>query len=132
MGLPQTLTGMVGFIIFVGFMVSLAYEDLNPNNPAVQIQKSLSNEQKSMQNVFGGLNQSTNGTTPDSSTSLFSFTKIINFFIFLFYLPLEILAYVGIITVVLSDLPPAFQLLNILIIVGLLIAIYKAIRAHTE
>lgn len=133
--IPQTLTGLVGFIIFVGGISALVYADLNPNNPIVAVYNSIDSEQKDMQSVFGGLNQSTNGTTPDSSSSLSSITQIINFFIFLFYLPLKILAFVGIITIVLSPaggLPSEFILLDFIIVTSLLIGIYKAIRAHTE
>ena len=135
MPLPNTLTGMVGFIIFVGSITALLYADLNPGNSIVKVYNSIQTEQTKMQNVFNGLNQSVNGTTPDSSSSLSSFTQIINFFIFLFFLPLQILAFVGIITIVLSPasgLPNQFIILDFIIVTTILKEVYKAIRAWTE
>lgn len=135
MGLPTTLTGMVGFIIFVGGISALLYIDLNPNSPIVSQYNALQTSQNNMQNVFGKLNQSTDPSQIDSSTGFFSFTRIINFFLFLFFLPLQILSFIGIITIVLSPaggLPSQFIILDFIIVTTILIGIYKALRAWTE
>lgn len=135
MPLPSSLTGMIGFIIFVGGISSLLYIDLNPSNPIVGVYNGINTEQQQMQKVFTGLNQTTNGTTPDSSSSLSSFTQIINFFIFLFYLPLQILAFIGIITIVLSPaggLPAQFIILDFIIVTTILIGVYEAIRGWSQ
>jgi hypothetical protein len=134
MPLPNTLTGMIGFIIFVGGITSLLYIDLNPNDPIVQLNKANEDAQNQFQHVFTGLNQST-GSVPDSSGSLFSITSIVNFFLYLFFMPLRILTYIGIITIVLSPaggLPSQFIILDFIIVTTILIGVYKALRAWTE
>jgi hypothetical protein len=135
MPLPNTLTGMIGFIIFVGGITSLLYIDLNPNDPIVQLNKANEDAQNQFQSVFAGLNQSTNGSVPDNSNSLFSLTTIINFFLYLFFMPLRILTYIGIITIVLSPaggLPNQFIILDFIIVTTIIMGVYKAIRAWTE
>jgi hypothetical protein len=129
-GLPTTLAGMAGFIIFVAFLVGLTVPNLNSSD---------AENVKSLQTEFvSSMNQSTNHSTSTSGSGFWGFVGvatgtngiydfIVGFFSMVISFMELVLAYLGIYVLLAGQLPVVFYVLFAVLTSSIIIGIIKLI-----
>jgi len=133
MGLPTTLSGIVGFILFVIFLLSISVSDIYPDQT-----KSITDAQSNFLNTMNTTKNST-ATNPGFWGTVMGITGldgiynfITNFFSMIVSFMIMVIGYTGLFLLIPLTVPAEFLVIFIILVSYVIIAILKLIFLNGE
>lgn len=130
MGLPTTLSGMIGFIIFIIFIIAISASDVYPDET-----KSITDTQN---RFLASMNKTTNSTATADNPGFWGtilgitgldgiYNFITNFFSMLVSFMIMVIGYTGLFLLIPSTLPTEFLVIFVILASSIIIGILKLV-----